>query len=66
MRVAALETIQVGAFPYLIFIRVHTDEGLVGKSDTYYTTDAGIGTTLLPEVPRRADATVQVTRLGDV
>lgn len=40
MRVAALETIQVGAFPYLIFIRVHTDEGLVGTSDTYYTTDA--------------------------
>lgn len=40
MRITALETIQLGAFPHLIFIRVHTDEGLVGTSDTYYTTDA--------------------------
>ena len=40
MRITALETIQLDAFPYLIFVRVHTDEGLVGTSDTYYTTDA--------------------------
>lgn len=40
MKITALETIQVEAFPFLIFIRVHTDEGLIGTSDTFYTTDA--------------------------
>jgi len=40
MRITALETIQLDPFPFLIFIRVHTDEGLIGTSDTYYTSDA--------------------------
>lgn len=39
MKITALETIQVDAIPFLIFIRVHTDEGLVGTSDTYYVTE---------------------------
>jgi L-alanine-DL-glutamate epimerase-like enolase superfamily enzyme len=40
MKITALETIHVQAVPFLIFVRVHTDEGLIGTSDTYYTTDA--------------------------
>jgi len=40
MQITALETIQLEPFPFLVFIRVHTDEGLIGTSDTYYTTDA--------------------------
>lgn len=40
MKITALETIQLEPFPYLVFIRVHTDEGLIGTSDTFYTTDA--------------------------
>lgn len=40
MKITALETIQIDQVPFLIFIRVHTDEGLIGTSDTYYTTAA--------------------------
>ena len=40
MKITALETIQVDEIPFLIFVRVHTDEGLIGTSDTYYTTAA--------------------------
>jgi galactonate dehydratase len=40
MKITALETIQVDEIPFLIFVRVHTDEGLIGTSDTYYTTSA--------------------------
>jgi galactonate dehydratase len=40
VKISAIDTIQVDAFPHLVFIRVHTDEGLIGTSDTYYTTDA--------------------------
>lgn len=40
MKVTALETIQLEPYPYLIIVRVHTDEGLIGVSDTFYTSDA--------------------------
>jgi L-alanine-DL-glutamate epimerase-like enolase superfamily enzyme len=40
MKITALETIQIEKLPFLIFIRVHTDAGLIGTSDTYYTTEA--------------------------
>ena len=40
MKITAIETIQVDEIPFLIFVRVHTDEGLIGTSDTYYTTSA--------------------------
>ena len=40
MKITALETIQVDEIPFLIFVRVHTDEGLIGTSDTYYTPSA--------------------------
>ncbi len=40
MKITALETIQLEPFPFLVFVRVHTDEGLIGTSDTFYTTDA--------------------------
>lgn len=40
MKITKIETIQVKGFPYLIFVQVHTDEGLIGVSDTYYATDA--------------------------
>ena len=40
MKITKIDTIQVKGFPYLIFVQVHTDEGLIGVSDTYYATDA--------------------------
>ena len=40
MKITAVETVQLDPYPFLIIIRVHTDEGLIGVSDTFYTGDA--------------------------
>ena len=36
MRITALETIQLGAFPNLCFVLLHTDGGLVGLGETFF------------------------------
>lgn len=36
MRIQKLETLRVGEFPNLLWLRVHTDEGLVGLGETSY------------------------------
>ena len=40
MRITKIETIHLADFPHILFVGVHTDEGLVGWADTYYMTDA--------------------------
>lgn len=40
MKITSVETIQLTEMPYLIFVRIETDAGISGTSDTYYTTDA--------------------------
>ena len=35
MRITAIETIHVGAYPNITFVEVHTDEGLVGLGETF-------------------------------
>jgi galactonate dehydratase len=40
VKITSIETIQIPDYPYLIFVRIGTDEGIVGTGDTYYTTDA--------------------------
>jgi len=36
MKVTALETVHVGAYPNITFVQVHTDEGLIGLGDTFH------------------------------
>lgn len=36
MKVSAVETIRLEDFPNLLFVQVHTDEGLVGLGETFY------------------------------
>ena len=36
MKITALETIQLGEFPNLCLVRLHTDEGLVGLGETFF------------------------------
>ena len=43
MRITALETVHVGEFPNVLFIRVHTDSGLVGLGETFRGADAVAG-----------------------
>jgi galactonate dehydratase len=40
MKITKLETIHLGDYPHLLFIAVHTDEGLVGYADTFYMTES--------------------------
>ena len=35
MRITALETIRLGEFANLVWVRLHTDEGLVGLGETF-------------------------------
>jgi galactonate dehydratase len=35
MRITAVETVRLGEFPNLIWVRLHTDEGLVGLGETF-------------------------------
>ena len=37
MRITAIETIHVGAYPNITFVEIHTDEGLTGLGETFRT-----------------------------
>lgn len=36
MKITAVETIQLAEFPNLLWVHIHTDEGLVGLGETFY------------------------------
>jgi L-alanine-DL-glutamate epimerase-like enolase superfamily enzyme len=36
MKVTAVETIRLGEFPNVLWVRIHADEGLVGLGETFY------------------------------
>ncbi len=36
MKISGLETVRVGAYPNLCFVRVQTDEGIVGLGETFF------------------------------
>jgi galactonate dehydratase len=36
MKLTALETIQLAEFPNILFIRLHTDQGLIGLGETFF------------------------------
>jgi galactonate dehydratase len=40
MRITAIETIQLDEFPNLLWVHVHTDEGLVGLGETFFGPNA--------------------------
>ena len=40
MRITAIETIRVGEFPNLIWVEIHTDEGLIGLGETFRGAEA--------------------------
>ena len=40
MKITKLETIHLADFPHILFVAIHTDEGLVGYSDTFYMPEA--------------------------
>ena len=36
MKIESIETLRVSEFPNLVWIRIHTDEGVVGLGETYF------------------------------
>ncbi len=40
MRITVLETLRVDSFPNLLFLLLHTDEGLIGLGETFYGAEA--------------------------
>jgi L-alanine-DL-glutamate epimerase-like enolase superfamily enzyme len=40
MKVVSVETLRLGEFPNILFVEVHTDEGLKGLGETFYGTSA--------------------------
>lgn len=40
MKIIKIETIHLADFPHMLVVAIHTDEGLVGYSDTFYMPDA--------------------------
>ncbi len=36
MKITAIETIRLGEFPNLLWVQVHTDEGLIGLGETFF------------------------------
>lgn len=40
MKITAIETIQLAEFPNLLWVQLHTDEGLVGLGETFYAIGA--------------------------
>ena len=53
MRITEIETVTVDAFPNLTFVRVHTDDGLIGLGETFYgaaAVEAHIHATVAPQM----------------
>lgn len=40
MKITKVETIHVGEFANILFVRIHTEDGRIGLGDTYYTPEA--------------------------
>ncbi len=40
MKIVKIETVHVAEFANILFVRIHTDSGLIGLGETYYTPDA--------------------------
>ena len=36
MKIAAVETLQLAEFPFLIWLRIHTDTGIIGTGETFW------------------------------
>jgi L-alanine-DL-glutamate epimerase-like enolase superfamily enzyme len=71
MKVTALETVEIAEFPFLLWLRVHTDDGLIGLGETFWAPapvaayiHSNVAPYLLGKDPR--DIELHDRRLGSV
>jgi galactonate dehydratase len=71
VKVTAIETIELAEFPFLLWLRIHTDEGLIGTGETFWAPGpvasyihANVASYLLGKDPR--DIELHDRRLGSV
>jgi galactonate dehydratase len=71
MKVTAIETLELAEFPFLFWLRVHTDEGIVGTGETFWAPapvaayiHGNVASYLLGKDPR--DIELHDRRLGSV
>ena len=71
MKVTAIETIELAEFPFLFWLRIHTDDGIIGTGETFWAPapvaayiHANVATYLLGKDPR--DIELHDRRLGSV
>ncbi|TXI09689.1 MAG: mandelate racemase/muconate lactonizing enzyme family protein, partial [Rhizobium sp.] len=53
MKIAAFETIRIKEFPNILWVRIHTDEGIVGLGETFFmaeTVEAYIHEVVAPKL----------------
>jgi len=63
LKITKVESIHIAEFANILFVRVHTDEGLIGLGETYYTPETTRsfihevgGPMLIGKDPRDVDA----------
>ncbi|MGH2354661.1 MAG: mandelate racemase/muconate lactonizing enzyme family protein [Chloroflexota bacterium] len=67
MKIVALETIQLGEFPNLLFLRLHTDSGLIGLGETFFGPSevaAYLHETAAPKLLGRDASAIDALRIG--
>ncbi len=67
MKITALETVQLDEFPNLLFVRVHTDAGLVGLGETFFGANevaAYLHATAAPNLLGRDATAIEAIRVG--
>jgi L-alanine-DL-glutamate epimerase-like enolase superfamily enzyme len=76
MKIVQVDTLRLDEFPNILFVQVHTDEGLTGLGETFFGARAVeayvhetaapylLGTELLPDLRGRPDAHLLTSKLG--
>ncbi|MBI3974410.1 MAG: mandelate racemase/muconate lactonizing enzyme family protein [Chloroflexi bacterium] len=67
MKITALETIQIPEFPNILFVQVHTDDGLAGLGETFFgaaEVAAYLHETAWPKLAGRDATTIDALRVG--